>query len=79
LIKKLEAKHRNLDHLKRQKQPKKVSDLIQGFEAKERRFHSELYKKRNLKKRVQISRPYEPKKKSKQETEIKTKFCQNNP
>jgi hypothetical protein len=56
-----------------------VSDLIQGFEAKERRFHSELYKKRNLKKRVQISRPYEPKKKSKQETEIKTKFCQNNP
>jgi hypothetical protein len=40
-----------------------VSDLIQGFEAKERRFHSELYKKRNFKKRVQISRPYEPKKK----------------
>lgn len=41
-----------------------MSDLIQGFEAKERRFHSELYKKRNKKKkRVQISRPYEPKKK----------------
>lgn len=27
-----------------------MSDWIQGFEAKERRFHSELYKKRNLKK-----------------------------
>lgn len=28
-----------------------MSDLIQGFEAKERRFHSELYKKRNFKKK----------------------------
>jgi hypothetical protein len=31
-----------------------VSDLIQGFEAKERRFHSELYKKRNKKKGTDI-------------------------
>jgi hypothetical protein len=35
------------------------------------------YTRKEIKKRVQISRPYEPKKKkSKQETEIKTKFLQ---
>ena len=33
-------------------------------------------RKEIIKKKVQISRPYEPKKKSKQETEIKTKFLQ---
>jgi hypothetical protein len=57
-----------------------VSDLIQGFEAKEKGFHSELYKKRNLKKKgYRYQDHMNPKKKSKQETEIKTKFCQNNP